>query len=86
MSQVQIGDIQDREQEQENVHLGEDFNGGNDKRKTLVLSITGQEDMIMAITRQFVKVNDHNHSIGSIIMMMKSLSQTSPARSRVPEC
>ena len=31
MSQVQIGEIQDREQEQENVHLGEDFNGGNDK-------------------------------------------------------
>ena len=30
MSQVQIGEIQDSEQEQENVHLGEGFNGGND--------------------------------------------------------
>jgi hypothetical protein len=29
MSQVQIGEIQDSEREQENVHLGENFNGGN---------------------------------------------------------
>ena len=34
MSQVQIGENQDEEQKQEQVELGEGFNGGKDKGKT----------------------------------------------------